>query len=503
MMMRPISEFISRICGFSSDSRKAHLASQFRLKVEPLESRKMLSSVASQPLEIVVEQGDTLSAIAKEHGTTMDSIVEANGIENPDLIFVGQEIKIPGQIGESTSNESMRNVSTQSEERQSVEQTTSLIEISSVQSVSTNQTDVVVQSGDTLSAIAKAYDTTVESIVAANGIGDQDSISIGQEIEIPAQVSQSSSNELQDSDENRSLSGILNAGLLFSPKDDASDEINDGGSNEGSGESGSDGGGDDGEGGNTGDDSDLLHFNDVVGSQSGISGHDNAPGLLDEARARGLDSSTSDDWADYNYQYNGVDGEGAHAFGIGVLDFERPAEMPDDEWGWIEGYEVVTLDSRVGSTDEFRGLEFDANGFTNDYEFLGQQVNWGAWNATGNLRWDDNSKGGSLALSAFDVNYANGAPSPDSDNDFGVTGGVSFGLDLGGFNILTGDPDGDGHKNYGFEASYLVGSVGLTSESVDEVAADAVNGTNDWLKNLTNDLGQATTQAASFLGRVF
>lgn len=39
-----------------------------------------------------VEQGDTVSQIAKDNGTTVDAIVQANHLTNPDLIFVGDNL---------------------------------------------------------------------------------------------------------------------------------------------------------------------------------------------------------------------------------------------------------------------------------------------------------------------------------------------------------------------------------------------------------------------------
>ncbi len=42
-----------------------------------------------------VQPGDTLSAIAERFGVTVAAIVEANGIEDPNLIFPGQELVIP------------------------------------------------------------------------------------------------------------------------------------------------------------------------------------------------------------------------------------------------------------------------------------------------------------------------------------------------------------------------------------------------------------------------
>lgn len=39
-----------------------------------------------------VEQGDTVSQIAKDNGTTVDAIVQANHLTNPDMIFVGDNL---------------------------------------------------------------------------------------------------------------------------------------------------------------------------------------------------------------------------------------------------------------------------------------------------------------------------------------------------------------------------------------------------------------------------
>lgn len=43
-----------------------------------------------------VKAGDTLSGIAAKYGTTYQELAKYNGIENPNLIYPGQEIKIPG-----------------------------------------------------------------------------------------------------------------------------------------------------------------------------------------------------------------------------------------------------------------------------------------------------------------------------------------------------------------------------------------------------------------------
>jgi LysM repeat protein len=41
-----------------------------------------------------VKKGDTLSAIAAAHGTTVAALVRLNDIENPNLIFPGQVLRL-------------------------------------------------------------------------------------------------------------------------------------------------------------------------------------------------------------------------------------------------------------------------------------------------------------------------------------------------------------------------------------------------------------------------
>uniref|UniRef100_UPI002ADE0E7C LysM peptidoglycan-binding domain-containing protein n=1 Tax=Tepidiforma sp. TaxID=2682230 RepID=UPI002ADE0E7C len=43
----------------------------------------------------VVREGDTLGAIAEQFGLTVEELAAANGLADPDLIFPGQELRIP------------------------------------------------------------------------------------------------------------------------------------------------------------------------------------------------------------------------------------------------------------------------------------------------------------------------------------------------------------------------------------------------------------------------
>lgn len=95
-----------------------------------------------------VKQGDTIYQIAREYGSTIADIVNANGLTRPDSLVVGQNLFIP-----STTN-------------------------------TTNTYTVV--SGDTMYKIASRYGITLEELIRANPqIPNPNIIQIGQSINIP------------------------------------------------------------------------------------------------------------------------------------------------------------------------------------------------------------------------------------------------------------------------------------------------------------------------------
>jgi RHS repeat-associated protein len=54
------------------------------------------ASESPDATKYVVKSGDSLSKIAQDNGTTVDAIAQANGISNPDFIYEGQKLVIPG-----------------------------------------------------------------------------------------------------------------------------------------------------------------------------------------------------------------------------------------------------------------------------------------------------------------------------------------------------------------------------------------------------------------------
>ena len=99
-----------------------------------------------------VKSGDTLSEIARDYGTTVNSIVSLNTfITNPDLIYPGQQLTIrPNSSNNSNTNSS--------------------------------STVYTVVRGDTLSKIARDYNTTVSNLVLLNNISNPNLIYPGQRL---------------------------------------------------------------------------------------------------------------------------------------------------------------------------------------------------------------------------------------------------------------------------------------------------------------------------------
>lgn len=47
-----------------------------------------------------VQSGETLSEIAAKYGVSAEEILAFNELDNPDAIYAGQQLLIPGQVGE-------------------------------------------------------------------------------------------------------------------------------------------------------------------------------------------------------------------------------------------------------------------------------------------------------------------------------------------------------------------------------------------------------------------
>lgn len=108
-----------------------------------------------------IQRGDTLSGIARRFGLTLTELLAANDIPDPNVIFPGQKLIIPGYMSPPSEPQP---------------------------EPPAPPADVVmhtVVAGETLSSIAKHYGVTIRQLVETNNIQDPNLIRAGQTLRIP------------------------------------------------------------------------------------------------------------------------------------------------------------------------------------------------------------------------------------------------------------------------------------------------------------------------------
>lgn len=82
--------------GNGDDRKKRLTAAGYNYSAIQKRVNEILNEKAEPEYTVyTVKNGDTLSAIANKHGTTYQALAKYNGISNPNVIYVGQKIKIP------------------------------------------------------------------------------------------------------------------------------------------------------------------------------------------------------------------------------------------------------------------------------------------------------------------------------------------------------------------------------------------------------------------------
>ena len=146
-----------------------------------------------------VKAGDTLSAIASKYNTTVENLASINGISNPNIISVGQVIKLKGEASTSiktytvVTGDNLSSIA--SRFNTTVEKICRLNNIANANLIYAGQVlkldgavdstvYYTVKSGDTLSAIAAAHGTTWQAIASLNGLSNPNLIYPGQNLRI-------------------------------------------------------------------------------------------------------------------------------------------------------------------------------------------------------------------------------------------------------------------------------------------------------------------------------
>ena len=138
------------------------------------------STAATTAGTYTVKAGDTLSAIASRYSTSSSTLASLNSLSNPNLIYVGQVLKVSANASTSSSTSSSAN------------------------STVTTAASYTVKSGDTLSAIAAKYGTTYQALASANSISNPNDIYVGQVIKVSATATAASSQAASSTNSNGS-----------------------------------------------------------------------------------------------------------------------------------------------------------------------------------------------------------------------------------------------------------------------------------------------------------
>jgi hypothetical protein len=106
--------------------------------------------------EVVVNSGETLSEIAERLGISVDRLMAANGISDPNHVEAGQRLRVPGGAASAPAR--------------------------SVGSGAGGS--VVVRDGETLSEIAERSGVSMSRLMALNGISDPDHLEVGRTLRL-------------------------------------------------------------------------------------------------------------------------------------------------------------------------------------------------------------------------------------------------------------------------------------------------------------------------------
>lgn len=136
-----------------SDEEKAK--EEARKKLAEEEAKK----IAEQELVYTVVSGDTLAGIADEFGVDYNKIAEANELEEPYSLDIGQQLRIPGV-------------------KKTPEQ--------QVEADKNAETTYTVKPDDTLAQIGISLGIDFKTIAELNGITSPYNLEIGQVLKIPA-----------------------------------------------------------------------------------------------------------------------------------------------------------------------------------------------------------------------------------------------------------------------------------------------------------------------------
>jgi len=125
--------------------------------------------IAGTPTQHTVQPGESITAIAQQYGVTVEQLLQANDISNPNLIYRGQELTVWTTESVSAPGEAIA------------------VDEPDVVAIPEDELAVyVVRRGEHLSEISQRFGLDWRTVAQINGIVNPDRVYAGQELKIPA-----------------------------------------------------------------------------------------------------------------------------------------------------------------------------------------------------------------------------------------------------------------------------------------------------------------------------
>lgn len=124
-----------------------------------------LTPTPSGPISYIVEEGDTLFSIAQQFDVTMDALIAANELEDPNTIGAGTELTIPDPEALLPTDTPLPGTL-----------------------VAGTIIEYVVKTGDSIGSIATAFNSTVDAIADANDLDPTEVLFVGLRLLVPVNI---------------------------------------------------------------------------------------------------------------------------------------------------------------------------------------------------------------------------------------------------------------------------------------------------------------------------
>jgi LysM repeat protein len=153
------------------------------------------ASASAEPIH-VVGKGETLTSIAATDGLSVSALAAANGLSTDAELIRGQIIHIPPRTAQTEGTSSSGSTTS-----------TTTASTNDATTVATNGRAYVVRWGDTLTAIAARYGTTVSELASLNGLRVNGILREGSLLHLPSSTSATSGTEYVSDSSSRATNG--------------------------------------------------------------------------------------------------------------------------------------------------------------------------------------------------------------------------------------------------------------------------------------------------------